>query len=174
MNINEIKRRTYNALNKFYRNESFLLKHELCERCLAHRLAVYLEQQKFIGYYIDCEYNKKHLNEITYPKDVSNPNGNYIDIIITKRNEPSSDDLACFEIKRSKIYAGRKKDRENLIILTTRGRFTYHFGFYIILSTEKDKTKIELYQNGSMIEEYNLKEYRESRKNANLTSESET
>lgn len=156
MELSEIKQRVRNALNLFYQKDLFLLAQGLCERCITHRLAVCLEQQDFQGYFIDCEYNKSHLDKHTTNKQVSNLHGNYIDIIITKRNGNYRNDLVCFEIKRSTNYKGRKKDRENLEILTGGEKFGYSFGFYILLNKVKQKTKLELYQNGNKTEEYSL------------------
>ena len=158
MQVSKIKQKVKNALDIFYQDDIFLLEKGLCERCLAHRLALSLEKQGFQGYFIDCEYNKSHLNENTSVKRVSNVHGNYIDIIITKRNGNYRDDLVCFEIKRANNYSGREKDRENLKILTGGVKFGYTIGFYLILHPVKSKTKIEIYQNGQKTEEYSPEE----------------
>jgi len=99
MKLYEIKGKVQNALNMFYKNDSFLIEKKLCERCLVHRVAVHLENERFPGYFIDCEYNKSHPSKISELKRVSNPNGNFIDIIITKRDGNYQNDLICFEIK---------------------------------------------------------------------------
>lgn len=156
MKLHEIKDKVQNALNTFYKNDSFLIEKKLCERCLVHRVAVYLENERFPGYFIDCEYNKSLLNEKSVPKIASNPNGNFIDIIITKRDDNCKHDLICFEIKRWDNYHERNKDRDNLRILTKGNRFGYDCGFYIILGKSKEKTKIEVYRQGNKIEEFKL------------------
>ena len=156
MKLYEIKCKIQNALNKFYKNDSFLIKKKLCERCLVHRVAIYLENERFPGYFIDCEYNKSHLNKGSELKRVSNPNGNFIDIIITKRDGNYQNDLICFEIKRWDNYHERNKDRENLRILTKGDRFGYGYGFYIILGKSKEKIKIEVYIKGNKIDEFKL------------------
>lgn len=127
-----------------------LFKEGLCERCITHRFAVHLEKQNFgEGYFVDCEYNKAHLSTGgTVSKRVSNPNGNYIDIIITKRDGNSNNNLVCFEIKKKKNYRDRNKDRENLEILTGGERFGYKIGFYIILGNNLSTTRVEIYENG--------------------------
>jgi hypothetical protein len=138
------------ALDELYRSDIFLIRERLCERCVAHRLAFNLEKQDFgPGYFVDCEYNKSHLNNETRVKIVSNPHGNYIDIVITKRNDDWRDDLACFETKYRSNYNGRKKDRENLEILTGRdGRFGYSIGFYVLFGENRAETKVEIYRGG--------------------------
>lgn len=156
MELYDIKGKVQNALNTFYKNDSFLIEKKLCERCLVHRVAVYLENEIFPGYFIDCEYNKSHLNKSSELKRVSNPNGNFIDIIITKRDGNYQYDLICIEIKRWDNYHERNKDRDNLRILTKGDRFGYDCGFYIILGKSKEKTKIEVYFKGNKIDEFKL------------------
>lgn len=154
MELNIIKNKVKESLNELYTNDKFLIHKKLCERCLSHRFAVYLEKQNFIGYYIDCEYNKSHLNNSSDIKIVSNPNGNYIDVIITKRNGDGNSDLIAFEVKRGSNYNGRNKDRENLKILTNQNNYFYKYGFFIIFGENEKKVKIEIFQNGTLIESY--------------------
>jgi hypothetical protein len=156
MELYKIKDKIKKAINTFYENDSFLIKNKLCERCLVHRLAVYLENERFPDYFIDCEYNKMHRDQKSMPKIASNLNGNFIDIIITKRDDNRQNDLVCFEIKRWDNYRGRKKDRENLEILTGGDLFGYSFGFYIIFGESMKKTKIEIYSKGRKKEEFKL------------------
>jgi len=152
MNIQIIKNKIRNALITLYREDKYLFDKGLCERCILHRFAVCLERQNFAGYHVDCEYNKAHLGETTTNKQVSNINGNYIDIIITKRNNNPQDDLICFEAKKWNNYANRDKDRENIKILTGGVKFGYDFGFYIIFGKNLAEIKIEIYENGQLIE----------------------
>lgn len=157
MELKIIKNKVISALRKFYDGpDNFLIKYDLCERCINHRFAIHLEKEKFKGYYIDCEYNKAFLNGKVITKDVSNINGNYIDIIITKRDKNPNNDLACIEIKKQKNYQGRDKDRDNLRILTGGQRYSHKYGFYIIFGKVKNKTLIEIYKGGQLIETLNL------------------
>ncbi|MCK5320614.1 hypothetical protein KAJ61_04450 [Candidatus Parcubacteria bacterium] len=167
----EIKQKIKNALDKLYDKDKFLFapfgnkNKSLCERCINHRFAMYLEQQHFgKGYFVDCEYNKSHFKKTTNTKRVSNIHGNYIDIIITKRDGKHLNDLVCLEIKKCNNYRDRCKDRENLKILTggvgymNNGSFGYDYGFYIIFGKTKEKIKIEIYQKGEICGQgkYNL------------------
>lgn len=138
------------ALDELYAEAIFLFQKDLCERCINHRFAIHLETQGFPGYHIDCEYNKSHAGGQTHLKKVSNSNGNYIDVIITKRDGNADDNLACFEIKKWNNYKGRVKDRENLKILTDQVHFAHKFGFYIIYGETRAKTKIEIYETGQL------------------------
>ncbi len=153
MKLEEIKSKIKKSLDRLYKIDYFLLRENLCERCINHRFVKYLDEQDFgNNYFIDCEYNKSHLGENTEVKKVSNINGNYIDIIITKRDGNYQNDLVCFEIKKWNNYRNRKKDRDNLRILTEGIRFGYDYGFYIIFGKTREKTEIEIYQEGNLIE----------------------
>lgn len=152
MDIVTIKEKIRQALRTLYREDKYLFDKGLCERCILHRFAVNLERQNFEGYHVDCEYNKSHLGETTGTKRVSNINGNYIEIIITKRSDNPDGDLICFEVKIWGKYANRNKDRQNLKILTGGIKFDYDYGFYVIFGKTLDKTKIEIYENGRRID----------------------
>lgn len=152
MQIETIKEKISNALKTLYRKDEYLFVKGLCERCILHRFAVNLERQKFRGYHVDCEYNKSHLGETSATKRVSNINGNYIDIIITKRSSDPRGDLICFEVKKWNNYRDRDKDRENLRILTGGVKFGYDCGFYIIFGKTIEKTLVEIYQHGKLLE----------------------
>ena len=153
MNLKEIENKINSAVDKLYRNDCFLFDGNLCERCINHRFAMYLEEQNFgKGYFVDCEYNKSYLDQGSSLKRVSNENGNYIDIIITKRDGNYSNDFLCFEIKKWNNFRNRDKDVKNLKILTEGRRFAYDYGFHIIWGETKEKTKIEIYKGGQLIE----------------------
>lgn len=156
MELAELKNKVNSALDKLYEVDHWLIDKGLCERCINHRFAVHLEQQNFgVGYFVDCEYNKSHLEEVVSPKKVSSINGNYIDIIITKRDGNYINDLACFEVKRWNNTQGRKKDRDNLQILTGGENaangigFGYDYGFYIIFGKRRNEVVVEVYRNGA-------------------------
>lgn len=152
MDIEIIKDKIRHALRTLYKEDKYLFVKGLCERCILHRFAVNLERQNFKGYHVDCEYNKSHLGEITTNKRVSNINGNYIDIIVTKRDANPHNDLICFETKKWNNYNGRDKDRQNLKILTGGVKFGYNYGFYVIFGKKIDEARIEIYENGELIE----------------------
>ena len=50
--IEKLKR----CIEKLKKEDCYLIKNNASERSIAHRLAVYLEDE-FIGYNVDCEYN---------------------------------------------------------------------------------------------------------------------
>jgi len=157
MDVEELKQNINSALDILYNKDGFLIKEGLCERCIGHRFAICLELQGFgDGYFVDCEYNKSHIRGITESKKISSINGNYIDIVITKRDGNISNDLVCFELKRWNNYDGRKKDRDNLEVLTGKqsvvggGIFGYDYGVCVIFGKKRGGTKISIYINGNL------------------------
>jgi len=144
------------AIKQLYIKDKDLITRDLCERCLVHRLAFYL-QLLLPDFYVDCEFNKSFIGERTGSKKLSNTiNGNYVDILVHKRSNNLGENLLCFEIKKGKNYTDRDKDRKNLEILTSSDRFAYVLGFYVILGRAYERTKLELYSNGNFFKEIQL------------------
>jgi hypothetical protein len=87
-----------------------LLRHGPSERAVAHRLAVYLEQE-FPGWDIDCEYNRqgdegerKKINVAGHPKGrEADP-----DIIVHRRG-PQGPNLLAIEVKPTDATEAEKK-----------------------------------------------------------------
>lgn len=153
MTSHTIKQKVGAALDSLYQEDQFLFDEGLCERCVNHQFAKHLETQGWgAGYFVDCEYNKSHQHNTTGMKRVSNQNGNYIDIVVTKRDKQPGTALVCFETKLGSNYRDRQKDRQNLKILTDGIHFGYAFGVYVIFGLTRDKVKIEYYQNGNRYE----------------------
>lgn len=180
MELSEIKQKVDNVLDELYQNDLYLFEHDLCERCISHKFANYLEKQNFSGnLFVDCEYNRAYSKSnggIKTKKITTNAaQGNYIDIVITKRNDNPDDDLVCFETKKWNNTDGEKgfnDDRNKLRILTGKKLptdtkngeilkdehgdyycFDYKYGFFIIFGQTKEETKIEIYKNDKLIDE---------------------
>ena len=58
MNFPELKLNVQRAIDRFYARDSALLRQDVSEWTIAHRLAVYLEQE-IPGWNVDCEYNRQ-------------------------------------------------------------------------------------------------------------------
>lgn len=170
MEIKNVEQKVNNALDELYKNDAYLFEHDLSERCIQHKFACYLEQQKFgDGFFIDCEYNRAYSksNKGIGTKKITSERDNSIDIVITKRNNNHNDDLACFELKKwnnSEGENGFKTDRLKLKILTGKKLprninnneilkdkngdyycFDYKFGFFIIFYQKRNDVKIEIF-----------------------------
>jgi hypothetical protein len=152
--LQELRAKVKIAFDKLYEEDQFLFNNGLSERCIVHRFAVHLESDdKFRGYYVDCEYNRSNWNEIPDSKTATGHKGNYIDIVITKRDGNYINDLVCFEVKKANTKRGTANDREKLRILTGGRQFGYAYGMFVVLYKNKAKTKIELYCNGVKTED---------------------
>lgn len=168
MNLDNIKEKINIALDELYKNDPYLFEKDLCERCINHKFANYSEAQNFNDYFVDCEYNRAYSkrNGGVKTKKITTKDGNYVDIVITKRNDNVEDDLVCFEVKKWNNKDGKKGfelDRLKLKILTGKKLpvdfksgeilkdddgdnycFNYQFGVFIIFGPSRDEAKIEI------------------------------
>jgi len=155
---NQIINIVKDTIREFYSIDQSLINKNLCERCLVHRFAFYL-QLKFNKMYVDCEFNKSFYGEEVHSKILSNINGNYVDIIIHKRDNIFKHNLICFEVKKKNNKKDREKDKKNLEILTkidyyqnteVKG-FNYLYGFNFIIGKTIYESELFLYKNGSLV-----------------------
>lgn len=138
------------AIKLFYDYNIFLIKEDLGERCLVHQFANCLEEcGKFreLGYYVDCEYNRSHLNGRSGIKDVLGSNGNFIDIIVTKRNGNPKSDLLCIEAKRAGKYtkSAIEGDFKKLEVLTNGNKYSYSLGAHIVFAKNHRDVKTKFF-----------------------------
>lgn len=106
MNVEQINDRVKAAIEKLAKQDLYLLEKNASERCVTHRLAVYLESE-FTGRSVDCEYNlgakgiktlmvlRTRKKDLVTPKRVSV----YPDIVIHRRGQDGPNDL-IIEIKK--------------------------------------------------------------------------
>ena len=160
-NLNEIKNRIKECLEKLYQNDSILFERNdgkgLCERCIVFRFALYL-QEVFEDYFVDCDFNSAQVNgQSASGKPIANSDGTttgrFVDIIVHKRTFNQNNDFICFEIKKWNNHNSKVsgKDKNNLRVLTSE--YGYQYGFYLILGKSKEKTKWAVYQRGDVLEE---------------------
>lgn len=150
MELEEIRQKVDLALDKLYATDQFLIDNDLCEPSLNHRLAMYL-QTLFPEHFVDCEYNRSHIGNDNDLKRVTNlERGNYIDIIVGKRDRNPDNDFICFETKKWSNGA-HQADREKLQVLTSGGQFCYDYGFFIIYGRNRNDAQIEVYKEGRLI-----------------------
>lgn len=150
MTKNYLVQAVISSLKELYAKDEVLVKRGLCERCLVHRLAVYLERI-FEGFNVDCEFNKSFYKDVVSNKALSSVSGNYVDILVHKRSNKLGENLLCIEAKKEENKRDRDKDRRNLEILTEEDRFAYTLGFYVILGKTYERTRIEVYEKGSVV-----------------------
>lgn len=178
METESIKQKVEKALNNLYAKDLYLFEHDLCERCIQHKFANYLEQENFgDNFFVDCEYNRAYSenNGGIRTKKITSDKGNAVDIVVTKRNDNPEDDLACFELKKwnsSDGERGFESDRnkiriligqappsrknesgENKILKDKNGDcycFSYTYGFFIIFGKTREAVKMEFFKNKNL------------------------
>lgn len=60
MTSDEVRQRWESAVTRLFEKDNFLLKIDVSERAISHRLGMYLAE-KFPLWDVDCEYNRKGL-----------------------------------------------------------------------------------------------------------------
>ncbi len=128
------------------------------ERSVVFRFGYYFQfylnkRGLFKDYNVDCEYNR---NNGDLKRTNSKPNGTMPDIILHKRGS-NSYNLLVIEFKGSwnKNITGVENDRKKLKDYTDlsgkKERNDYRFKYGLEVFLEKEKPRIELYQEGRLI-----------------------
>lgn len=139
----EIERRIREALRQLQESEDFVLRNDVNERTITHRLALYLEPY-FPEWSVDIEYNRvgdaadpKRLdwNEIAYdasPEELvrdTEARTVYPDVIIHERGEPNN--LLVIEVKKSSSAGSGERDRRKLEAFLEAPEFCYRHAVFI-------------------------------------------
>jgi hypothetical protein len=171
LNFKNVEKNLNFAIKKLIANDSFLLKHDVSERAITYKLALYLTPL-FPGYDVDCEYNrnievdsgKKYIRIL---KDIADGYGLlhkdekdeefvyrdvYPDIIIHKRGH-NKDNLLIIEMKKSSSNISCEYDIEKLKRYTSpedENVLNYSFGafVYIGVKNEMREYRIIWYREG--------------------------
>jgi hypothetical protein len=139
MNGNEARARLENALRQLVENDRHLLENDLSERCIASRLAMYM-QQVFPELAVDVEYNRQG----DIPKKLGLPDecANFWDEegrafvvpdVIVHRRGPEGPNILILELKKTTNRESRACDHER--ILAFRAQLGYIFGALIECET---------------------------------------
>ena len=150
----EIKEKVEIALGMLFKNDVFLLKYDVNECSISHKLAEYL-QQLFSDYHVDCEYNRvgnltadeEYFNKkLRLYKNTKCLDGEtvYPDIIIHKRGIKNN--LLVIEIKKLTNKKCLTDDYKKILGFLTSNDFKYQFGLFLRL--ERNRVKVfDLYGN---------------------------
>jgi hypothetical protein len=129
--------RVVSALTEFYASETWLFEHDLGERTLTHRLAVYLEKQ-FPGWKVDCDYDRLGERTLRLPHgtivstDDHLAKSIYPDIVVHQREIPNN--LLAIEVRKASNHQPPEHDHHKLRALTDPHLwFAYGFGLYLVL-----------------------------------------
>jgi len=165
------------ALTELLRKDAYLLKEDINERTIAHKLATYL-QEGFPEYDVDCEYNgnilrddkKKYIEILKYDlrslgllKEKEEGTDKEIieravfpDIIIHKRG--STNNLCIIEIKKTTSKIPPDYDQIKLKCYTSADNgndLNYELGAFLEFSTgvKKPTYSLKWYKNGKEVSE---------------------
>jgi hypothetical protein len=140
------------ALGEFYARETFLFEHDLGERALTHRLAVYLETQ-FTGWEVDCDYDRLGLRTLQLPHgtivstDDHFGKSIYPDIVVHQRDIPNN--LLAVEVRKVNNHQPPEHDQQKLRAMTDPHLwFAYGIGVYLVL--DKGGAASEVYVAGAL------------------------
>ena len=109
------------AIREFYARETHLLKKDLGERTLTHRLAVQVEKQ-FPGWEVDCDYNRLGERTLRLPRgsivstDDEIGKSIFPDIVVHQREIPNN--LLAIEVRKSANHQPPEHDRHKLRAMT--------------------------------------------------------
>lgn len=143
--------RLVEALREFYARESYLIEHDVGERALTHRLAVYLERQ-FEDWETDCDYNRLGERRLRLPKgsivstDDDIGKSVYPDIVVHRRAIPEN--LLAVEVRKAANHQPPEHDQHKLCALTDPHLwFAYRLGVFLVLG-KKGLHASEVYAGG--------------------------
>lgn len=134
------------AVNALLLHDRYLLEHDVNERSITHRLAIYL-QEKFPDYHVDCEYNRlgdipKVLHSVRLNPDSADSNAQTVfpDVIVHKRG--TADNLLVIELKKSTSRIDRSIDGAKLVAY--KEELGYQFALFIELKTNTAEPYISI------------------------------
>jgi hypothetical protein len=143
----DVKDRVLIAIDTLLVNDVFLLKNDVHERSVAHKLAEYLQQQ-FSGWNVDCEYNLHGIDTKILPRECDNHYREYVypDIIIHHRGYDSN--MLVIEIKLRRSESVDACDNAKLVEFTKKsGDYKYRLGLFIGFDG-LDEPQISWYEDG--------------------------
>ena len=140
MNELEVKDKIEEALEKLKDKDFVLLKNDLNERTISHRLAIYIEDI-FTEYDVDCEYNK--IPEGSKILDIIPRKGTldddtkavtvYPDIIVHERD--TDNNFMVIEIKKSTNNSRNEIDYDGRKLKAYKSKLGYEFAIFINIAT---------------------------------------
>ena len=135
------------SIKILFEKDNFLLKEDVNERSITHKLAEYIQQQ-FPNWNVDCEYNKigviiKKLHGIRECSNNRSTDKVYPDIIIHKRNQ--TENLVVIAVKKG--VNGQECDKQKLIMFTSEEDYKYFLGLFIIFN-KLDEPKLTWFKEG--------------------------
>lgn len=144
------------ATAELYAREAFLFEHDLGERALTHRFAIYLERQ-FSGFEVDCDYDRLGPRTLLLPHgtivstDDHLGKSIYPDIVVHQRDIPNN--LLAIEVRKAGNHQPLAHDQHKLRALTDP-HLWFAYGIGAVLTLGRNAvTASEVYVAGEVDEE---------------------
>lgn len=147
---NELKTIMVNAINNFNREEGYLIKNDLSERCVCARFAMHLttalQGTEYSDYIVDVEYNRgadgiERNTKRLYDDPIT------VDLIVHKRGYDTTygfNNLICAEMKKSTDRRGCESDETRLRnMIDPNFGFCYKTGFMILINMKNCALEIK-------------------------------
>ena len=139
MERDEVRRRLDAAVARLVRDDGYLLANNLGERCIAARLAMYL-QGEFPDQNVDAEYNRDGdtPKRLDLPEDCANYRNEHgeslvVPDVIVHRRGPEGPNILVLEVKKTSNPVPRDCDRAR--IHAFRAQYGYEFAALIECET---------------------------------------
>lgn len=126
----EIQKALKSTLLLFWKNDSYLLRHDMNEVTITHKLGCYL-QTKYKNFNVDCEYNRNHDDPKQIQQDGRNRNIKP-DIIVHERGSNASNFLV---IEAKKLNNGERESDLEKLQAYLNPPLTYQNSLYIEFKT---------------------------------------
>jgi len=133
----EVHLKVEKAISDFLERDLYLLRVNVSERAMTHRLAVHLERQ-FPDWDVDCEFNRdgnvaKMISFLGREEgDGEEGSSIYPDVIVHHRG--TGDNLLVLEVKKAAFQRLRDRDIEKLTAL--REQLRYRFACFVMIDCD--------------------------------------
>jgi hypothetical protein len=136
------------ALGKLFDRDADLLRNDVNERTITHKLAEYLEPE-FPGWNVDCEYNRNHdqtkkpwsLRDKVAPIDNTDGISVFPDIIVHKRL--TDENLLVIEVKKSSSCESSDFDKQKLLAFKEELHYQHALFLQVTTGNNKPGAKLE-------------------------------
>lgn len=137
-----IERALNEALSELLEKDAYILRSDINERTISHRLAGYLEPY-FSGWNVDCEYNRNHndpkrldIPRRSVPNDDTQARTVFPDIIVHRRD--TDENLLVIEMKKT---TSRETDDFDLCKLNAfKEQLGYKYAVFVKVRTNTTPT----------------------------------
>jgi hypothetical protein len=155
VNREDLKKHVDKAISQLLEKDSYLLIHDVNERSISHRLAMYLTDE-FPDHDVDCEYNRNrgepkrldlllsYIRKRTVPITDTKARTAYPDIIVHRRGS-NVENLLVIEIKKTSTVHGEKFDLAKLDSFR-KDPYNYNYALYLCLQTGHAEAKVGDYR----------------------------